>query len=391
MKKILFFPLLDSLPSGHHQVANSVMNYVSSRSTDIQCKKIDLLNRWNPHLESMITKTYLGWIQKFPESYAWIYRKLAYKSKQNRSYKHYEMLFQHKMEEIIMEEKPDLIICTHAFPSYLLNRLKQYGACDVPVVNIYTDFFVNDVWGKEMIEYHFVSDIRMKNQLMEEFHIPANKIKVTGIPVDESFSSPSSRKKEEHPITILLSGGSAGLGNIMELLTKVKKDGQLTFKVLCGNNHSLFQEVSNLNNPNIQPLPYISSRSEMNKWYDLADAIITKPGGVTISESLKKKVPIFIHSVLPGQEEINLQYLRKQGLVFTIRDTIELLDLLSNKQVMKEYEQSLYRYRNTQDFQDPEEIFIFLESLVNKRDQRRQINQIIEKKMMKIMGGVSGD
>ena len=49
----------------------------------------------------------------------------------------------------------------------------------------------------------------------------------------------------------------------------------------------------------------------MNELYSMADAIITKPGGVTISEALKKGLPIFIHSALPGQEEINLKLIKK--------------------------------------------------------------------------------
>ncbi|MCB6704879.1 hypothetical protein LI092_10315, partial [Streptococcus parasanguinis] len=68
----------------------------------------------------------------------------------------------------------------------------------------------------------------------------------------------------------------------------------------------------------IIPVPYIQSRKEMSRLYDEADAIITKPGGVTISEVIQKKLPIFIHSVLPGQEEINLAFLKQHGLVFEL-------------------------------------------------------------------------
>lgn len=64
------------------------------------------------------------------------------------------------------------------------------------------------------------------------------------------------------------------------------------------------------------------NREKMNELYNLADAIITKSGGVTISEAINKKVHIFIHSVLPGQEEINLKYLQEQCLVFTITEGI---------------------------------------------------------------------
>jgi processive 1,2-diacylglycerol beta-glucosyltransferase len=305
LKKILLFPLLDSLPSGHHQVANAITQYINKRTNEIECKKIDLLHEWSPLLEPVVTKTYLSWIQQFPSSYAWVYRKLAYKSKKQRSYKHYEMLFQKSMERIITKEKPDLIICTHAFPSYLLNHLKKSGLCSVPVINIYTDFFINDVWGKESVDYHFVSNTQMKTCLMSQYQIPESKIVITGIPIDESFLSRANKKKPNNELNIILSGGSAGLGNIMELLNNTRQEKRLNYYVLCGNNKPLYEELLKIKDKNLHPLPYISSRKEMNDLYELADAIVTKPGGVTVSEAIRKKVPIFIHSALPGQEEIN--------------------------------------------------------------------------------------
>jgi processive 1,2-diacylglycerol beta-glucosyltransferase len=159
MKKILLFPLLDSLPSGHHQVADAITQYINNRTNTIECKKIDLMYSWNPVIEPLLSKTYLWWIQQYPKSYAWVYKKLAYKATKQRSYKHYDLLFEQKMKEIIAEEQPDLMICTHALPSYFLNKLKNSGMCTVPVINIYTDFFINDVWGRDGVDFHFVPNL----------------------------------------------------------------------------------------------------------------------------------------------------------------------------------------------------------------------------------------
>jgi UDP-N-acetylglucosamine:LPS N-acetylglucosamine transferase len=110
----------------------------------------------------------------------------------------------------------------------------------------------------------------------------------------------------------------------------------------------------------------------MNDLYESADAIITKPGGVTISEAIKKKVPIFIHSALPGQEEINLKHLKERGLVFTVTAEMDLaeqiLEVLNNEHKMREYQHDLQRYLNSLDFHDPEKIFLFIESLLKPKD-----------------------
>ena len=186
MRKILFFPLL-RMPSGHHQVADTIAEYFKNRNSKIVCKKIDLLSAWNPMVEKVITRTYLEWIHHSPKTYAWVYKKMAHTSEKQRSYYYYDFLFLKKMKQIITKEKPDLIICTHGFPSYFLSRLKQHNQCPIPVINVYTDFFINDVWGREEIDYHFVPSEKVKNDLMIKDGISESQIFVTGIPIGEQF------------------------------------------------------------------------------------------------------------------------------------------------------------------------------------------------------------
>ncbi|WP_080873410.1 glycosyltransferase [Oceanobacillus timonensis] len=107
-----------------------------------------------------------------------------------------------------------------------------------------------------------------------------------------------------------------GAGSIQQLLQTLNPSGSILYKVLCGKNEMLFQHIEHLNYPFIKPLPYLNSKEEMNQLYDEANAIITKPGGVTISECLWKRLPIFVFEALPGQEEFNLNYLKSQGLIF---------------------------------------------------------------------------
>ncbi|RCK12651.1 hypothetical protein DT075_09355 [Bacillus licheniformis] len=77
------------------------------------------------------------------------------------------------MQQIIAEKKPDIVFCTHALPSYLLNRLKGQFP-DMKVVNVYTDFFVNRIWGREKIDYHFApiqTELLLKSHHCEKIDI----------------------------------------------------------------------------------------------------------------------------------------------------------------------------------------------------------------------------
>ena len=122
MPKILFLPLLDSMPSGHHQVAEALMEYIDEYGDHIECKKMDILTEWNPFIENAVVKIYKSWIQHAPALYDSLYRFVARGSNSSRSHKFHELLFLRKMEEILEKEEPDFIICTRALPSYLINQ-----------------------------------------------------------------------------------------------------------------------------------------------------------------------------------------------------------------------------------------------------------------------------
>ena len=373
MKKILLMPLLNSMPSGHHQVSDAIAEVVAESSGNVECKKIDILNAWNPLVESAIVKTYLPWIRHAPATYSWIYRQFAYKSKQKRSYKYYDFLFMRKIEKLIAEEKPDLIICTHSFPSYLINKLKETGKCSTPCLNIYTDFFINDVWGRSHIDYHFVPDVKMKNELHKKYQIPGKHIHVTGIPISNKFSSANHDHKKSPSRNILISGGSTGLGNILDMLGNGLENTNLNFNILCGTNKVLYQKIKSLNKCNIRPLPYISSKEKMNELYEMTDAIVTKPGGVTITEALKKGIPIFVHSALPGQEEINLTFLVEQKLVFKVPEQENLVqylqETLEHDGKMEEFQRAVKMYTDTFTLQSPEDIGRFLQLILVEKNE----------------------
>jgi processive 1,2-diacylglycerol beta-glucosyltransferase len=220
---------------------------------------------------------------------------------------------------MLEKEKPTLIICTHSFPSRILQRLKRKKLIQIPVINVYTDFFINSVWGKRDIDYHFVPHADAKKELMTKYHIDEKRIIVTGIPVHEVFMTKHSELKgKRRPFHLLLAGGNQGLGNIVDFFKKVEDSRLFRYSVLCGTNKKLYDEIASWKQPHIRPFSYISSPQEMNRLYNEVDAVITKPGGVTVSEVLHKQLPVFTVGYLPGQEQINLQYLEKHGLIYNL-------------------------------------------------------------------------
>ncbi|ANB55944.1 monogalactosyldiacylglycerol (MGDG) synthase family protein [Anoxybacillus sp. B7M1] len=321
MMRVLVLPLFQ-MSSGHHKVADALMDFLEQQFSFVSCKKVDFLSYCNEYIEKLVSEVYLRWIRSHPSSYHHIYKMLMYRDVQKIEWIHLEPwmpYFEHKMKRMLEKEKPHFIICTHSFPSRILHRLKRRHLIDIPVVNVYTDFFINGIWGKKAIDYHFVPHQEAKKELITKYKIPKERIVVTGIPVHETFMTrKNGYRGTSYRPHLLVAGGNQGLGNILDFFRKMNGTNRFRYSVLCGNNNELYEEILRWKQPHIQPFSYISNCEEMNRLYDEVDAVITKPGGVTVSEVLHKRIPLFTIGYLPGQEQINLRYLESKGLIYNL-------------------------------------------------------------------------
>lgn len=362
--KILFLPLF-KMPSGHHRVADALIGMIQARTKKIECKKVDLLSYSSESLEKNVSQIYLKWINRTPKSYDWAYKHFAYtKSHKNRTFKGIELFFLHHLQKLLEEERPDTVVCTHGFPSLLMSKLKNKGQCNIPVINVYTDFFINDIWGREGIDYHLVPNLETKTRMVEHYGIKETTIFVSGIPIHEIFNETRSGYRVDRTKTILVAGGSSGLGDMTRFIKPGDPKRGFRYIVLCGNNQDLYRRLKQQESPHICPLPYVASREEMNKLYDEVDAIITKPGGVTVSEALKKHLPIFIHSALPGQEHINLQYLKEKNLVYELNQVedveTQIARIIYDELEMRKWERAVTRYTEEMQMASTRMLFNFL-------------------------------
>ncbi|UOF92036.1 UDP-glucuronosyltransferase [Fodinisporobacter ferrooxydans] len=351
MKKILVMPFLN-IPSGHHQVADAVMEWIQYVDSSVEYDKVDIIEYSYGRLVSVISAGYVHFIRLFPKAYSYMYRKLFYSpDSEEKRFRMYEWLFMNDMKKLLEEKQPDCIICTHALPSYLANRMKISGLLTTPVINVYTDLFVNDIWGIQGIDYHLVPNLHIKEWLQQK-GVLETRIFVTGIPTHPQITRSKKRLLHSNSaIHVLVAGGSLGIGGMRSFLKRNSVTENVHYFVLCGKNIRLYQELLKLNQSQITPLPYIYSREEMNRLYDEVDIIVTKAGGVTISEGLMKRIPILVYDTLPGQEEINLQYLKHMGLIFDLQDwnqtkTVEdtIIAILKSKHQLEEVLEKMEEY-----------------------------------------------
>lgn len=99
--------------------------------------------------------------------------------------------------------------------------------------------------------------------------------------------------------------------------------------IVCGNNEKLYQSlqelVSNAHNPMVR-LRYADNMEEL---MSVADLIITKAGGLTVTEAQTMHLPLVIYKPIPGQEEENANFVERIGAGQVAESEEELVDIIS--------------------------------------------------------------
>jgi processive 1,2-diacylglycerol beta-glucosyltransferase len=93
---------------------------------------------------------------------------------------------------------------------------------------------------------------------------------------------------------------------------------------VCGNNVQAREEIAALTlKKKILLLGYANN---VNELMDASDCIVTKPGGITTSETLAKNLPMIICNPIPGQEERNAEFLQNNGAAIAVGGAFSLSD-----------------------------------------------------------------
>ncbi len=331
MKKILIF--YASYGGGHLSAAKSINNYLNNNYSNIQTELIDCMKYINTFLEKVTTRAYKEMAKKAPK----LWRQVYYRSQKgllSRISKDSNKLMARKLAKLICAENPDLIISTHPFSSQMVSYLKKKEILHCKLATILTDFEIHEQWlvGYEYTDLFFVSNEHMKDALIEH-NIPLSKIHVTGIPFSDRFLQAFDKDKtfqmfnldKTKNVALFFGGGEFGLGKdrtvqLLKNLITVAKDYQIV--AISGKNAKMklaFEKVvSDVCVENrVRVLPFTDKVPEL---MSISNVVITKPGGLTTTESLVSKLPIIVINPLPGQEEENALFLEKNKVGIWIRN-----------------------------------------------------------------------
>ena len=260
-----------------------------------------------------------------------------------------------RLKAILKLEKPDVVINT--FPIIAVPELKKQTGMAIPVYNVLTDFCLHKIWIHHHVDRYFVATDAVK-QVMAEIGVPSGRIAVTGIPIRPSFevSMISDALYAKYGLspdkkTLLIVAGAHGvLDNVKELCELFSTVPQLQVAVVCGRNKLLQEELQELSRKKPDIIKVFGYVEKLDELFRIASCLITKPGGITLSEVAALQVPVVLYKPVPGQERENALYFERNGAAVVVREeediflkTKELLQNEGKLRHMKDALRHIYR------------------------------------------------
>ena len=360
---------------GHHSTANALTEHFGEYG--VRCEMLDTFEYINPTLADSIDNGYLFSTKYIPKMYGKAYDMMDKRDEKWDKHSPVSVLSKivsHKLKDFIKAYNPDAIIGTHSYACMLMTYLREQKIVSCPLIGIITDFTVHPFWESTNLDYYVTADALLNNQ-MKKKGIDRSKILPFGIPIRKNFSQKRPKKearselKIEDKTTILLMMGSMGFGNILREIEEIDKL-EFDFQIICvcGRNKKMYREISR-HMWQKKVITY-GFTDKVDILMDASDCIITKPGGLTTSEFLAKRLPAIIMNPIRGQEDRNTEFLVNNGAAIMVTKTFSLSEalfqVLNNPWRIKTLETSVSHLGKPNSTKD---LCEFVIRLVNKDEQ----------------------
>lgn len=376
----------------------AMKKYIETNRPNDVIRVVDALEEIGHLYNKTVSEGYEVMAKVIPTFYGAVYNGTNKDNKVTELATKVQKLFARRLLPLVVEFRPDVIIGVHAFCVEMASALKIKYKMNIPIISLITDFAPHIMYVQDGVDKYVVSNEETVVTL-EQFGVNRKDVQVSGIPIDPVFYNKHSKQQlmkkmglNPHLQTVLLMAGSFGVRDIFKIyrdIVETSTDFQVI--VVTGRNKRLFDEFDAMldktyeeNDESLKKGLYddytdeifseddtITENRESNKVYAgrhgikptkllyfvdnineymyVADLIVTKPGGLTVSEAIASTLPMAIFKAYPGQEEDNAVYLERNNMAVRLpkKNSGKVVhDLLMNPDKLKEMKQACqHNYR----------------------------------------------
>ena len=301
---------------GHLRASHAIQTYIERESPESKVSVVDALKSISSVLDKTVCDGYRVLATKTPKVFGQLYRKTNEESILSDLVTRFSSTFSRKLIPLMEEEKPDVVISTPPIATEMVSHLKSAGIVTAPLICLMTDYGPHRAWIADRVDAYVVSNQGMVPE-MEQMGVPRAKIYPFGIPVDNVFFTKGDKPAllrrfglEPGVPTVLIMAGSFGVANILKIYRSISQiDTRFQMVVITGRNRKLYSAFEEVIPESPKKTKLVFFTDEVENYMHAADLLITKPGGLTVSEALACGIPLAVFDAIPGQEEDNADFL----------------------------------------------------------------------------------
>lgn len=226
------------------------------------------------------------------------------------------------MAQLLAQHDPDVVLSVHPLLNHVAHQAIRRSGRPRALMTVITDLVdFHRGWTFSQADLVVAPTERARKVALSR-RVPADRVKLLGLPVDLRFRPPAPGEKQalrrrfgldEQRFTILLIGGAAGVGNLAAQVRALAMDRQpWQLVVVCGRNEKLRRRLYELEA--MTPLLILGFVDYMPELMRACDVVVTKAGPGAIAESLATGLPLVLTGFLPGQESPNVDFVVESGI-----------------------------------------------------------------------------
>jgi processive 1,2-diacylglycerol beta-glucosyltransferase len=237
-----------------------------------------------------------------------------------------------KLARWLRTDPPDHVVSVHPTPVAALSVLRARGMPIPPHTTVFTDFVAHTQWIHGNVDRYCVPAEEIAHDLTAR-GVPRERVVVTGIPVGPEFAQGADRAaarlalglSPRLPVLLLMDGSAGGFGRL-EVATRrlLTMEQPLQALVVTGREAALEGRLRRLvagHEGRVKVFGYVDNVRQL---MGAADFLVSKAGGLTLSEALAADLPVICFGSLPGQEARNERFAAMAGVALVASSEAQL-------------------------------------------------------------------
>lgn len=304
---------------GHNAVAAALAE--SFRRLGVSSDTADGLSFISQKASRFVSKWHTRFYRRYPKLY-----KAGYMSAENDAESNdrdnpvyrYMARGARRLDRAIQDGGYDAVVCVHVIPAMMMTELRRQHETGPVFCFVATDYTCSPTVGGCTPDVCVIPH----EELAEEFvscGIARETLLAAGIPVRAVFRERGDRAAARSELAlppegrhIVLMSGSIGCGPMADIAAELEKRmerGDFA-SVLCGSNRQMLYA---LRRRGFRRVEAVGFTNRVHRYMDSADVLVSKPGGISITEAGTRGTPLLLADMVGGCETRNQEFFHARG------------------------------------------------------------------------------